>query len=293
MNYVRKRGYSMDILKFLGIGETISALGIVTIIGVVSGILTVLTSIFDFPKKKITFKVFLIIFIVCCVIAFVLIGFSNGDENPPIQTDPIPSSSASVESNGPEETEPTEANKESDDPEPSKESDNPEPSAENHGDDLTDIEPDTVALEDVAWLEEEKIYSDDTATTTRGETWSNCIRFGSSNLNADGDSYIVVVCDQKYSKFTAKIAPQKGFDHSDVVTLYIYGVCSDNDELIFREEYQISNSTKSFEVEIDITGVDDLYFYKDGEYGTAKIAGQYLNGYTGMAILMSDAVLHK
>lgn len=276
----------MDISTSLVIGETVSALGIVTIIGVVSGILTLLTAFFDFPKKKITFPAFFIIFILCCVVAFVLIKFSNsdGDKDPPIQTNPIPSPSESVEPNTPEETKPTEANIESD---------NPEPSAENHGDDLTDIEPDTVALEDVAWLEEEKIYSGDTATTTRGETWSNCIRFGSSNLNADGDSYIVAVCDQKYSKFTAKIAPQKGFDHSEVVTLYIYGVCSDNDEPIFQEEYQISNSTKSFEVEFDITGVDDLYFYKDGNYSTARIAGQYLNGYTGMGVLMSDAVLHK
>lgn len=272
----------MDISTSLVIGETVSALGIVTIIGVVSGILTLLTAFFDFPKKKITFPVFFIIFILCCVVAFVLIGFSNsdGNKNPPIQTNPIPSPSESVEPNTPEETKPTEA---------ILESDNPEPSAENHG----NIEPDTVALEDVAWLEEKKIFSGDTATTTRGETWSNCIRFGSSNLNADEDSYLVAVCDQKYSKFTAKIAPQKGFDHSEIVTLYIYGVCSDNDELIFREEYQISNSTKPFEVELDITGVDDLYFYKDGDYSTARAAGQFLNGYTGMGVLMSDAVLYK
>lgn len=279
----------MDILIALGIGATMNTLGIVSIIGVVSGVLTILTIFFDFPRKKITFKVFLLISIVCCATALVLICISNDGESekPPAQTNPIPSPSESVEPHGQEEAKQTDANIESD---------SPEPSGKDPEDNSTDIEPDTVALEDVAWVEQHNIHIDDTATTTRGEAWSNCIRFGSSDLNKDGDSCILAACDQKYKSFTAKIAPQQGFDHSEPVTLHIYGTCienQDDEELIFQKKYQINNITKSFEVEFDITGVDNLYLVKDGDYSPARYAGQYINGYTGMGVLMCDAVLRK
>ena len=268
-----------------------STLGIVGIIGVVSGLLTILTIFIDFPRKKTTFKKFLLISIVCCTTVLVLICISNGGESekPPAQTNPIPSPSESVQPHDQEEAKQTDANIESDSPEPS-------PSGKNLEDNSTDIEPDIVALEDVAWVEQHNIHIDGTATTTRGEAWSNCIRFGSSDLNNDGDSYILAACDQKYKSFTAKIAPQQGFDHSEPVTLHIYGTCIDNQddkELIFQKKYQINNITKSFEVEFDITGVDNLYLVKDGDYSPARYAGQYINGYTGMGVLICDAVLHK
>lgn len=157
--------------------------------------------------------------------------------------------------------------------------------------DLQKSESNTISIRDVAWLDDEKIYKDDYATTMRGEEWSDCIRFGSSNINSDGTSVLRVVCDQKYSKFTAEIAPQEGFDKTETVTFYIYG--GTGDVQTFKEEYQIDYSTKSFKVEIDLTNTDELYFWKSGNYNQGRIAGQYINGYTGMGVLMRDAVLYE
>ena len=151
-------------------------------------------------------------------------------------------------------------------------------------------EPSNVPLSDVAWLAEENIHEDESATTMREETWTDCIRFGSSNLNSDGNSTIVAACDQEYSKFTAEVSPQKGFDSSETVKLYIYGVT--NDDVVFAEDYTVKYSTKPFEIELDISGVDELYLQKIGNYNMGKIAGQFINGYTGMGVLMRDATLY-
>lgn len=161
----------------------------------------------------------------------------------------------------------------------------------NESDDIEKPEPASISLSDVVWLEEENIHKDISATTMRGEQWSDCIGFGSSNINSDGTAVILAVCDQKYRKFTAEIAPQEDFDKSEEVTLYIYGVC--NDEQTFREEYQINRFTKPFEVEIDISGIEDLYFWKAGEYNQGRIAGQFINDYSGMGVLMREATLYR
>ncbi|MBD5503539.1 MAG: Ig domain-containing protein [Lachnospiraceae bacterium] len=149
----------------------------------------------------------------------------------------------------------------------------------------------TISIRDVAWLDDEKIYKDDYATTMRGEEWSDCIRFGSSNINSDGTSVLRVVCDKKFSKFTAEIAPQEGFDKTETVTFYIYG--GTDDQQTFKDEFQIDYSTKSFKVEYDISDTEELYFWKSGNYNQGRIAGQFINGYTGMGVLMRDAVLYK
>lgn len=133
-----------------------------------------------------------------------------------------------------------------------------------------------VTLSDVAWIQSEKAYKGETATTMRGEQWSNCIILGSSNINEDGCAIIIAACDQKYSKFTAEIAPQEGFDNSEEVTVYIYGVC--NSEQTFVEEYQIDCMTKNILIDIDITGIDELYIEKVGDYNMAMIGGQFING---------------
>lgn len=148
-----------------------------------------------------------------------------------------------------------------------------------------------VSLSDVVWLQSEKAYKSESATTMRGELWDNCIQLGSNNLNADGNAIIVAVCDQKYSQFTAEISPQEGFDTSEEVTIYIYGMY--NDEQIFLETYQIDYMTKNISINIDISGIDDLRIEKVGDYNMARIAGQYINGYTGMGVLIRDATLHK
>ncbi|MBD5524309.1 MAG: Ig domain-containing protein [Lachnospiraceae bacterium] len=157
--------------------------------------------------------------------------------------------------------------------------------------DLQESEITTISIRDVAWLDDEKIYKDDYATTMRGEEWSDCIRFGSSNINSDGTSVLRVVCDKKFSKFTAEIAPQEGFDKTETVTLCIYG--GTDDQQTFKEEFQIDYSTKSFKVEYDISDTEELYFWKIGNYNQGRIAGQFINGYTGMGVLMRDAVLYK
>ena len=77
--------------------------------------------------------------------------------------------------------------------------------------DSQEPEANSVSINDVAWLDDIKIYEDDYATTMRGEQWSDCIRFGSSNIISDGNAGLRAVCDKKYSKFTAEIAPQEGF----------------------------------------------------------------------------------
>lgn len=152
-------------------------------------------------------------------------------------------------------------------------------------------EPSNVSLADVAWLQDKKAYVSEALTTTRGETWYDCIQFGSSNLNADGNAYIIAACDQKYSTFSAEIVPQEGFDETESITLYIYG--TSGNEQIFLEEYSIDCMSKAFEVEFDISNVDELYISKVGNYGADRIAGQYINGYTGMGILMRNAILSK
>ena len=157
--------------------------------------------------------------------------------------------------------------------------------------DIQESETNSVSIRDVAWLDDEQIYKDDYATTMRGEPWSDCIRFGSSNLNSDGESILIVVCDQKYNKFTAEIAPQKGFDKTETVTLYIYG--ANEEGQTFKEEFQINYSTKPFRVEYDISSSDELYFCKKGNYNLSRIGGQLFNGYTGMGVLMRDATLYK
>lgn len=167
--------------------------------------------------------------------------------------------------------------------------DNPET---NDGNGLSGMEPDSIPLtdDDVVWLQNENVYIEASQKTVR-EDWSDCIRFGSSNLNADSDAYIIVACDRKYSRFTAEIAPQEGFDESDGVVLIVYGVR--DDVQISKEEYSVDFMTKNTEIELDIAGVDELYIYKDGDYSQAKRGGQYINGYTGMGVLMRNAVLHK
>ncbi len=158
--------------------------------------------------------------------------------------------------------------------------------------DSKELETSSLSLTDdsVVWLQQENVYKETSQKTVR-EEWSDCIRFGSSNLNADGDACIIVACDQKYNKFTAEIAPQEGFDKTDKVTLYVYGVHDGTN--IFNEPYLIDFMTKNTEIELDITGVDELYFFKNGDYNQAKIAGQYINGYTGMGVLMRNATLYK
>lgn len=148
-----------------------------------------------------------------------------------------------------------------------------------------------VSLSDVAWLQEEKMNKNISSKTMRGEQWTDCIGFGSSNINADGNAYIIAACDQKYTRFTAEIAPQEGFDKSEKITLIIYGGC--NDEQIFKEEYQIDCMTDSFEIDLDISNAEELYFVKIGNYNQGRIAGQYINGYSGMGVLMRDAVLYE
>lgn len=160
------------------------------------------------------------------------------------------------------------------------------------GADPEESEPDVVSLSDIAWIEDEKIYTDASATTMREKTWNDCIRFGSSNINADGNAYIRAVCDQEYSRFTAEISPQEGFDTSETVTLYIYGEGS-NLEYIPFDEFEITYDTKPFVVDYDISDLDYLYLVKTGEYSQARIAGQFINGYSGMGVLMRDAVLYR
>ena len=158
-------------------------------------------------------------------------------------------------------------------------------------DDIDTSNPSCVPLKDVHWIEEEYIRKDMDATTTRGNEWTGCIGFGSSNLNSDGNAYIIAVCDREYSRFTAEIAPQDGFDSSEEVTLYIYGYSDEN--RVFTKSYQISCMTKPIKIDLDISDVEDLYFVKEGEYNLGKIAGQFINGNTGMGVLMRDAILYK
>lgn len=159
-------------------------------------------------------------------------------------------------------------------------------------DNLDEIDSNGVLLTDesVAWIREKNVHKETSQKTVR-EDWGECIRFGSSDLNADSVASIIVACDQKYSKFTAEIAPQEGFDTSDNVVLIVYGVCGD--EQISKEEYSIDLMSRNTEIELDITGADELYIIKDGDYNMGKIAGQYINGYTGMGVLMRNATLHK
>lgn len=157
------------------------------------------------------------------------------------------------------------------------------------GDTVEELDGISLTDDTVVWLQEENVYRETDQKTVR-EDWDECIRFGSSNLNADGDAYVIVACDQKYSKFTAEIAPQKGFDKSEEVIIYIYA--TRDGKQISKEEYYVNLMTVNTAVELDITGADELYIVKDGNYDLSRIAGQYLNGYTGMGVLMRNAALH-
>ena len=159
------------------------------------------------------------------------------------------------------------------------------------GDDLEELEPASVSLSDVVWLDDINIHKDISATTMRGEQWSDCMGFGSSNINSDGQAALLVACDQKYSKFIAEIAPQEGFDKSEEVTLCIYGAC--DGEQLSKEEFPINFMTESFTIEIDISRAKELYIWKLGDYNPGRIAGQYINGNSGMGVLMHDATLYK
>lgn len=158
-------------------------------------------------------------------------------------------------------------------------------------DELDGLESTEISLSDVAWLEEDNIRKNILATTMRGEPWDNCIGFGSSNINADSDAAIIAACDQKYSRFTAEIAPQEGFDKSEKVKLYIYGAC--DGEQTFIEEYTIDFMTETFSVDLDISGAKELYIMKSGNYNQGRIAGQFINGYSGMGVLVHNATLYK
>lgn len=72
-------------------------------------------------------------------------------------------------------------------------------------------------------IEESNVHIDSSSTTTRGDTWLNGMRLGSSNINSDGISYLSMPCNGEYARFTAEIAPQEGFDGGETVTLTIYG----------------------------------------------------------------------
>lgn len=157
--------------------------------------------------------------------------------------------------------------------------------------DLEEPEATKVSLKDVAWLEDDNIRKNISATTMRGEYWDDCIGFGSSNINADSNAAIIAACDQKYSRFTAEIAPQEGFDTSEKVTLYIYGGC--DDKQTFIKEYEIDFMTETFSVDLDISGSKELYIMKSGNYNQGRIAGQFINGYTGMGVLIHNATLYK
>lgn len=150
-----------------------------------------------------------------------------------------------------------------------------------------------VRLNDMFRIEESNVHIDASAVTTRGETWLNSMRLGSSNLNSDGISYLSLPCNGEYSRFTAEIAPQEGFDGGETVTLTIYGQDKDDNYVELGGTYEIGLYTKTISVDLDISSCDLLIIYKDGEYNTARIAGQYLNGYTGMGVLIKDGKLYR
>lgn len=164
-------------------------------------------------------------------------------------------------------------------------------SKSNEEGDLEEIESTEMSLGNVPWLKKDNINKNMSATTMRGEVWDNCIGLGSSNINADSNAAIIAACDQKYSRFTAEIAPQEGFDESENVTLYIYGGC--DDEQTFVEKYTIDFMTETFLVDLDISGAKELYIIKSGNYNQGRIAGQFINGYTGMGVLIHNATLYK
>lgn len=130
-----------------------------------------------------------------------------------------------------------------------------------------------------------------TTTTTSDEDWSDCIGFGSNNLNADSNADIVILCEQKYNKFTAEIAPQKMFDSSREVTLYFYKV-EEGKEIII-DSYEINSMTEPQDIIVELSDVKILRIEKKGDYSPSIYAGQYINDYRGMCVLMRDATLHK
>lgn len=150
-----------------------------------------------------------------------------------------------------------------------------------------------VHLNDMFRIEESNVHIDASAVTTRGETWLNSMRLGSSNLNSDGISYLSLPCNGEYSRFTAEIAPHEGFDGRETVTLTIYGQDKDDNYVELGGTYEIGLYTKTISVDLDISSCDLLIIYKNGEYNMARIAGQYLNGYTGMGVLIKDGKLYR
>lgn len=180
---------------------------------------------------------------------------------------------------------------EEDDPGDEEYREEPSPQNEGYDDEVLSVsEPSEISLRDVYWIEDEKIFIERTATTSRGKKWTNCVCFGTNNLNSDGESLIIAACDREYSRFTAEIAPEEGFDKTDAVTFYILG--KDEDGTMFQESYEINAMTSPIEIDIDISGVVDLYLKKEGDYSTSKYAGQFINGYTGMCVLMRNATLY-
>lgn len=69
-----------------------------------------------------------------------------------------------------------------------------------------------------------------------------------------------------------------------LITIYLYVLDKNKPASVIM--------TVNTAVELDITGADELYIVKDGNYNQARIAGQYINGYTGMGVLMRNAALH-
>lgn len=147
-----------------------------------------------------------------------------------------------------------------------------------------------VPLADVARLREEKVYQEKSAITNRKSEWTDCVRFGSKSFSADGNAVLVAACDQKYGKFTAEFSPLEDFDVSEAVILSIYGVGGGQE--LFREEYPIGWDTMPFCVELDVSGVDNLWIQKTGDYGLDKIMGQFINDHRGMGVLMREAFLY-
>ncbi|MBR0090703.1 MAG: hypothetical protein IJP92_03285 [Lachnospiraceae bacterium] len=149
-----------------------------------------------------------------------------------------------------------------------------------------------ILLNDMYRIEESKIYIDSSAVTTWGDNWLNCMRFGSSNLNVDGNAYISLPTKCEYTRFTAEIAAEDGFDSSETVTLTIYGQ-DEEENYLDLGTYEIGRYTKPFSIDFDISSCDILIICKNGDYNMGRIAGQYLNEYTGMSVLIRDGKLYK
>lgn len=51
--------------------------------------------------------------------------------------------------------------------------------------------------------------------------------------------------------------------------------------------------TETFTVDLDLSGAKELYIIKSGNYNQGRTAGQFINGYTGMGVLVHNATLYK